>query len=108
MLATLLDTLSIGTRINVFWSASRQFTKSIYFRIGLDLDGLVPVLSFEIFLSTFVKMADFQCIKNSSDISLSNSNFPLIRMSKPSTMLSLYIYIYIFFFNLWYFFQFMM
>ena len=49
---------------------------SICFRIGLDLDGLILVLSFRIFLSTFVKIADFQGIKDSSDIFLSDNNFP--------------------------------
>ena len=34
-------------------------------------------------------MADFQDIKDSSDILLSDNNFPLIRMSKHSTMFSL-------------------
>ena len=38
----------------------------VYFRIKLDLDGLILVLSFQIFLSIFVKMADFQGIKDSS------------------------------------------
>ena len=75
--------------------ASRQLMTSIYFRVGLDLDGLILVLSFEIFLPTFVKMGDFQGIKDSSDIFLSDKNFPLIRLSKPSTMLSLLFY------NLW-------
>ena len=34
-------------------------------------------------------MADFHVVKDSSDIFLSDNNFPLIRSSKPSTMLSL-------------------
>ena len=76
IIATLLDALSIGTRTIFFWSASRQLMTSIYFRIGLDLDGLILVLSFRIFLSTFVKIADFQGIKDSSDIFLSDNNFP--------------------------------
>ena len=41
---------------------------SICFRIGLNLDVLILVLSFEIFLSTYVEMADFQGVKDSSDI----------------------------------------
>ena len=49
--------------------------KSICFRIGLDLDGLILVLSFDIFLSTFIKMVDFQGNKDSSDILLSDNNF---------------------------------
>ena len=48
---------------------------SIYFRIELDLDGLILVFSFQIFLSTFVKMADFQGIKDSSDNFLSDITF---------------------------------
>ena len=56
---------------------------SICFRIGFDFDGLILVLSFESFLSTFVKMADFQAIKDSSDIFLSDKNFPLVRLPKP-------------------------
>ena len=63
-----LDALSIGTRINFFLSASRQLMTSICFRIGLNLDVLILVLSFEIFLSTYVEMADFQGVKDSSDI----------------------------------------
>ena len=47
----------------------------ICFRIGLDIDGLILVLRFEIFLSTFVKMADFQGLKNFSDILLICNNF---------------------------------
>ena len=49
---------------------------SICFRIGFDSNGLILVLSFEIFLSTFVKMADFQGIKDSPDIFLSDNNLP--------------------------------
>ena len=60
------------------------------FRKGLDLDGLILVLSFELFWSTFVKMADFQGIKDSSDIFLLGNNFLLMRLSKPSTRLSLF------------------
>ena len=41
-----MDALSIGTRINFFWTASRHLMTSICFRIGLDLDVLVLVLSF--------------------------------------------------------------
>ena len=62
---------------------------SICFRIGLDLDDLIQVLSFEFFLSTFAKTADCQVIKDSSNIFLSDNNFHLIRLSKPSRMLSL-------------------
>ena len=36
---------------------------SICFRIRLDLDGLILVLRFETFLSTFAKMTDYQGIK---------------------------------------------
>ena len=61
---------------------------SICFGIKLDLDGLILVLSLEIFWSTFAKMVGFQSIKDSSDIFSSDINFPLIRLSKPSTMLS--------------------
>ena len=75
--------------MNFYQSASRQLVMSICFRIGLDFDGLILVLSFENFLSTFFKMAEFQGIKGSSDIFLSYNNFLLIRLSKPSTMLSL-------------------
>ena len=62
---------------------------SICIRIGLDLDDLIQVLSFEFFLSTFAKIADCQVIKDSSNIFLSDNNFHLIRLSKPSRMLSL-------------------
>ena len=58
-----------------FWSTSRQLMTEICFRIGLDIDGLTLVLRFEIFLSTFVKMADFQGLRNSSDILLICNNF---------------------------------
>ena len=61
---------------------------SICFGIKLDLDGLILVLSLEIFWSTFVKMVGFQSIKDSSDIFSSDINFPLIRLSKSSTILS--------------------
>ena len=61
---------------------------SICFGIKLDLDGLILVLSLEIFWSTFAKMVGFQSIKDSSDIFSSDINFSLIRLSKPSTMLS--------------------
>ena len=61
---------------------------SICFGIKLDLDGLILVLSLEIFWSTFVKMVGFQSIKDSSDIFSSDINFPLIRLSKSSTMFS--------------------
>ena len=54
---------------------------SICFRIGLDLHGLVLVLSFEFFFLTFVKMADFQGNKDSSDIFLCDNNCPLIKSS---------------------------
>ena len=54
---------------------------SICFRIGLDLHGLILVLSFEIFFSTFVKMAYFQGNKDSSDIFLYDYNCPLIKSS---------------------------
>ena len=37
--------------------------RSICFSIELDLDGLSLVLSFEMFLSVFVKIADFEDIK---------------------------------------------
>ena len=40
------------------------------FKTVLELVGLIQVLSFEIFLPTFVKMADFQDIEDSSDIFL--------------------------------------
>ena len=60
-------------------------------------DKLDLVFSFEVFFSTFVKMADFQVIKNSSDISLFDSNCPLLRSSKPSTMLSLFSFQFIVF-----------
>ena len=60
---------------------------SIYFRRELDLNSLTLVLKSEIFLSTFVEMADFQSIKDSTDIFLSTDNFPLMRLSKPSMML---------------------
>ena len=58
---------------------------SIYFRRELDLNSLTLVLKFEIFLSTFVEMADSQSIKDSTDIFLSTDNFPLMRL--PSMML---------------------
>ena len=60
---------------------------STCFRTGFT--GFNSSLKFEIFLSNFGKMADFQGIKDSSDIFLSGNSFPLIRLSKPSTMLSL-------------------
>ena len=56
---------------------------SIYFRIGLNLGGLILVLDFEIILSIFVKMTDFQGIKDSSDILLSDNNSSLIILFKP-------------------------
>ena len=87
--AILLDALPIGTRAKFFWSASRELMRSVCFRIGLDLDDLILVLIFGNFLSTFVKMANFQGIKDFSDIFLSDNNFPLIRLSKPSTTFSL-------------------
>ena len=62
---------------------------SICFRIRLDIDGIILVSSFEVSLSTFVKMADFHAIKDSSDIFLPDNNFPLIQFSKPSTIFSL-------------------
>ena len=62
---------------------------SICFRIELDLNSLIMVLSVETFLSAFVKMEDFQGIKDSSDIFLSDNSFILIRFFKPSTMFSL-------------------
>ena len=62
---------------------------SIYFRIRLDTDGIILILSFEVSLSTFIKMADFHGIKDSSDIFLPNNNFPLIQFSKPSAIFSL-------------------
>ena len=67
-----------------------------FFKIRLDLDGLVLVLSFEKFLSSFVKMADFQSIKDSSDIFLSDNSLHLIRLSKFSMM-----YSFFFFFSNW-------
>ena len=66
-----------------FWSDSRQLMMSIYFRIGLNLGGLILVLDFEIILSIFVKMTDFQGIKDSSDILLSDNNSSLIILFKP-------------------------
>ena len=68
-----MDALSIGARAKSFWSASRQPLTSICFKIELDLDGLILVLIFEIFLSTFVEMAHLQGIKDSSDIFLSDT-----------------------------------
>ena len=65
------------------------------FRIGLGLDSLILVLPFEIFLLTFVKMADPQGIKDSFVIFLSDSNFHLTKLSK-SFIILLY-----FFSNLW-------
>ena len=52
-----------------------QLMTSNCFRIGLNLDGLVLVLSFEIFSLTFVKMTDFQGINHFSDIFLSDNYF---------------------------------
>ena len=75
---------SIGTRKNIFWSVLKQFTSNlnnstqsiiICFTIGLDLDSLILVLSFEIFLSTFVKIADFQEFEGFADIFLLAENF---------------------------------
>ena len=43
----------------LFWSGSTQLVMLICFRIGLDFDGSILVLSVEIILSTFVKIADF-------------------------------------------------
>ena len=72
----------------LFMSASRQLMTSICFRIGLDLDVLIPVLSFEVSWSTFHKMADFQGIKDSSDIFLSDNNLSLIRLYVRCQMIS--------------------
>ena len=73
-----------------FWSASRHLMTLSRFRVGLNLDGLFLVLSFQTFFQPLFKMADFQGIKDSSDIFLSYNNFPLIRLSKSSTMLSVF------------------
>ena len=78
------DAFTIRTRKNIFWSVLKQFMSNlnnsaqsiiICFTIGLDLDGLILVLSFEIFLSTFVKIADFQDIEGFTDIFLLADNF---------------------------------
>ena len=94
-MAILLDALSIETRTNCFLGASRQLIMSNFFKLGLVLNDLILVLSFENFLSTFTKMADYHGIKDSLDIFLSDNNFPLITLSKTSLMLSLL------FSNLW-------
>ena len=79
VIAALLDALTIGTI---------ELMTSICFSIGLVSDGFILVLSFDIFLSAFAKMTDFQGNKDSSDIFLSDDRFPL-RLSKPLKMLPL-------------------
>ena len=54
---------------------------SIFFRIGLELNGSILVLSFEIILSIFVKIEDFQGIKDSSDIFLLDNNFLIVSVN---------------------------
>ena len=83
--------IQLQIRANPFWSTSGQLMKSIYFRISLGLDGLILVWSSDEFSSTFVKMANFQSIKNSWDIFLSD-NFSLIRLPNSSAMFSLIFY----------------
>ena len=77
-------------RKNLFWSTSRQIMMSISFK--MILHNLILVFSFETFFSTFVKMTDFQGVKDFSDIFLSDNNFPLTRLSMPSKMLSLFFF----------------
>lgn len=71
--------------------ASRHLKISIYFKIGLGLDGFILVFILEIFLSTFAKMVDFQIIKDSTDTFLFPDNFALMACLL-STMFSLHFF----------------
>ena len=51
MIATLLDALSKGQEQTLF-----QGQTSVRFRIRLNLDGFILVLSFEIFCQTLLKL----------------------------------------------------
>ena len=54
IIPTFLDALSIATRTNL-WALLRQFMASMCFRLRLDLDGLILVLSFHIFCQPLLK-----------------------------------------------------
>ena len=54
IIPTFLDALSIATTTNL-WALLRQFMASMCFRLRLNLDGLILVLSFHIFCQPLLK-----------------------------------------------------
>ena len=87
---TLLGAVSVGTRKNFLFKCLRTTygLSLLQNRIGPRQFNFNCRL--EIFLSTFVKMTDFQSIKDSTDIFSSAKNFPLMRLSKHSRIYGLW------------------